>query len=262
MQNMPRKQKRSPKGYTNKHGVKLTAKKKRELQSAISAYNKRIERAGKRLPSDLLPPKYKYSEVVDKFYTKSSITNFIKDLGTYNAKSLQLTTIPSMGEAITKAEYDVIKSRINRENRRRKKLKKLVDRQQEEIGFFKTDNDKLLRQINIFDYKNLERLREGSMRFAEDRLYQRADQWKQRYIDKIDYNIGLAIIAGFDPNGDAIEKMRHIQWYLQSLDNLDDITRAAYASPAMDITITSDEVYLQENIDEIYNAWDEFMNSL
>lgn len=138
----------------------------------------------------------------------------------------------------------------------------MVDAQQKEIGFFKTDNDKLLREINISDYKNLERLRAGSTRLAEDRLYQRADQWKQRYIDKIEYNIGLAIIAGFDPNDETIEKMRRIQWYLQSLDNLDDITKAAYASPAMDITITSDEVYLQENIDEIYNAWDEFMNSL
>lgn len=259
---MPRKQKRIPKGYTNKHGIGLTANQKYKLQSAIKSYNQRIERARKRLPSDLLPPKYKYSEVVDKFYTKSSITDFITDLNKYNAKSLQLTAIPSTGETITKAEYDVIKSRIARENRRRRKLKKMVDAQQEEIGFFKTDNDKLLRQIDISDYKNLERLRAGSTRFAEDRLYQRAEQWKQRYIDKIEYNIGLAIIAGFDPNGDTIEKMRRIQWYLQSLDNLDDITRAAYASPAMDITITSDEVYLQENIDEIYSAWDEFMDSL
>lgn len=259
---MARRQKGLPKGYTNKHDVKLTSKQKLKLQSAIKSYNKRIDRASKRLPSDLLPAKYKYSEVVDKFYTKSSITDFIKDLNKYNANSLQLTAIPSTGEAITQAEYDVIKSRIARENRRRKKLKKMVDVQQKEIGFFKTDNDKLLRQISISDYKNLERLRAGSTRFAEDRLYQRADQWKQRYIDKIEYNIGLAIIAGFDPNGDAVEKMRRIQWYLQSLDNLDDITRAAYASPAMDITITSDEVYLQENIDEIYNAWDEFMNSL
>lgn len=259
---MARKPKRSPKGYTNKHDVKLTAKKKLELQSAIKSYNERIERASKRLSSDLLPPKYKYSEVVDKFYNKSSITDFIKDLNKYNYKSLQLTAIPSTGEAITQAEYDVIKSRIARENRRRRKLKKMVDAQQKEIGFFKTDNDKLLREINISDYKNLERLRAGSTRLAEDRLYQRADQWKQRYIDKIEYNIGLAIIAGFDPNDETIEKMRRIQWYLQSLDNLDDITKAAYASPAMDITITSDEVYLQENIDEIYNAWDEFMNSL
>lgn len=259
---MARGSRNASKRYTNKHGVKFTADQKHKLQSAIKSYNQRIKRASKRLPSDLLPPKYKYSEVVDKFYTKSSITNFITDLKKYNTKSLQLTTIPSTGEAITQAEYDVIKSRIARENRRRKKLKKMVDVQQEEIGFFKTDNDKLLRQINISDYKNLERLRAGSTRFAEDRLYQRADQWKQRYIDKIEYNIGLAIIAGFDPNGDAIEKMRRIQWYLQSLDNLDDITRAAYASPAMDITITSDEVYLQENIDEIYNAWDEFMSSL
>lgn len=259
---MARRQKGSPKGYTNKHDIKLTAKQKLKLQSAINSYNKRIERASKRLSSDLLPPKYKYSEVVDKFYTKSSITNFINDLNKYNARSFQLTVLPSTGEVITQAEYDVIKSRIARENRRRKKLKKMVDAQQEEIGFFKTDNDKLLRQIDISDYKNLESLRAGSTRFAEDRLYQRADQWKQRYIDKIEYNIGLAIIAGFDPNGDTIEKMRRIQWYLQSLDNLDDITRAAYASPAMDITITSDEVYLQENIDEIYIAWDEFMDSL
>lgn len=260
---MAKRGKGGSKGYTNPSGVKLSGTEVDKLKKAIKYYNSRIKRAQAIIgDSTLLPPHYNYSETIDKFRTKSSVNAFIKDLERYNAKTLQLTSLESTGEAITKAEYELIKDRIARENRRRKKLKRLVDEQQKEIGFFKTDNEKLLRPIDINKYGSLERLRAASNRFAEDRLYTRAEEWKQRYIDKVNYNIGLAIIAGFDPNGEEIEKMKRIVGYLESLDTLENITRAAYASPAMDITITSDEVYLQQNIDEIYSAWDEFMGTL
>lgn len=260
---MAKRGKGGSKGYTNPFGVKLSGTEVDKLKKAIKNYNLRLKRVHSITGDNiLLPPHYSYSETIDKFRAKSSVNAFIRDLGRFNAKTLQLTALENTGEAITKAEYDLIKDRIARENRRRKKLKNLVDVQQKELGFFKTDNDKLLRQIDINKYGSLESLRAASNRFAEDRLYARAEEWKQRYIDKVNYNIGLAIIAGFDPNGEEIEKMKRIIGYLESLDTLENITLAAYGSPAMDITITSDEVYLQQNIDEIYSAWDEFMDSL
>lgn len=254
------KRKRSKrKGYTNPAGLYITPYQEGKLKDALRRYNRKISSLSKYHPG-VLPNKYDLS-ILDKFTSKSSLTSFINDLNKFADTKFKLVTTPS-GDQISQAELDMIKDQLQRENRRRSKLRKLTQEQQEQIGFFKTDMDKVLRPIDIEKYKSAETLRKAAQKYSLDHTYQLAFSWKERYLNQIDYNINMAIIAGFDPAGDVISKMMRIKEYVEGLDNVNDITLAAYGSPAMDITVTSDVIYMQESIDEIYEAWDDFVSSL
>lgn len=260
---MARRKRGSGKGYTNQYGLNLSKQQYEKYTKAVRNYNRRIQRAYNKIGElDILPKKVSPKEQLEKFVDKRSVTQFIKDLESITSKNLVIVGHPKTGEAITKGELDLIRRRIKRENARRARIKKLVGKQQEEIGFFKTDNDKILMPIDENKYSSIESLRKASEKFTGGYQERLAIAWRDRYLNRIEYNIQQAIVAGMDPSGNIITKLERIKGYVESLRTLSEITRAAYGAPEMDITVIYYEDMSEPIVEEIYNAWDEFMDGL
>ncbi|AXF52059.1 MAG: hypothetical protein [Podoviridae sp. ctbd591] len=249
------------KGYITLPGGRVRRSTIDNYRKAVKNYNERIRYAKRKFGNyDYLPKPIKASETLKGFTDGKSIRDFISDINKINISNL--TPVETKAGVITKGELKMIKTRIKRENKRRAQVKKLVDKQENEIGYFKTDNDKILMPIDIEKYNNLESLRRLSDRISVDYRNKLAFDWKDRYVNQVTFVINQGLISGLSQDDEIIVRLETIKRWVLSLDNTTDITRAAYAAPSMDITVIYYSEISGPIVSEMYNDWNLFMDSL
>lgn len=256
---MPRKRGSKAKGYTNPSGLNISAKQYANLSRTISNYNRRVSYYQKKFGDfGFLPPKVSITDVRDRFTTKQSVTQYMRDLNQMTADNMEIVGLPHTGEAVTKGELNVLKNRIRRENTRRAKIRKLIGEQEENQGFFRTDTQNRYKDIKIEDFKDLMQVRKATSGYSTDSLTRMAYEYKQRYLDNIDRveaqaNIQLGL------GNTASVKLNEIRRMVESMNTLEDITLMSHALPSMSIENFSDPPEMIREIDRIYTDWYNWM---
>lgn len=244
------------KKYTSKTGYTPSQQTVDKLRSSVRNYNQRIKAATKRFEGfeDLLPKQTSIESIIDTAVSVKDINTRIKELERFKGKGFNLTSLPS-GEAITEAELQNIKDRIKFENKYRSEKAKLKQAVEEESGRFYTDKDKENLPVSITDRDTLERLRIKQDYYTMYNKHLQADRWKQTYITKLEQALGNAVLSGV-----GLDTIDALQWLIDMINGIDTLaltTLAAY-TPALDITITSDENMLVSEVESLVSEWEEF----
>lgn len=279
---MPRRKR--PSGYTNKRGYKFSQRQYNSLKNAISNYNKRLDSAIRRTPEEaehILPGRAYLSQLREEATSANDVRAIINRLNKFRGGGFDL--VPFGGYMTTKAQLDIYREDIARENRRRRRIRREIEKREESEGRFRTRGRRPLADINEEEYIT-ERLRQqyepeydGRQETEDSRIATRSpwddlnqwgqgkqiDQqtaaWQQRYLDMLDTIEAQAAMVGtgerdLDTVISMIEQIRAIVMSLTPLQYY----YAQETIPVAHIGITSDAALFIRGVAEILQEWENF----
>lgn len=269
-----------PTGYKNKRGYKFSQRQYDSLKRAISNYNKRLEAAIKKAPEGaehILPGKAYLSQLRDEATSANDVRAIINRLNKFRGEGFNL--VPFGGYMTTKGQLEIYREDIQRENRRRKRLRKEIAKREEEEGRFRTRGRAPLQDINEEEFIT-QRLAERYEPTYEDRqreieaperspwddmnewgagkqIDQQTAAWQQRYLDMLDTIAAQAAMMGLDNMDFVLSSIETIRAIVNSLTPLQ-YYYAQETMPVVHISITSDAALFIRGIAEILQAWENF----
>ena len=205
----------------SKRPSKTDAKLKRE----IANFNKRIARAKGKTPGmeRFYPEKITYNQV--KGMSAKQKQQLIRRLGKFKGEGLELTIEDD--KVMTKAQLDIQKRMIAEENKRRAKMRDIIEAGREAVGRFPVKEDFELKPLTLKDVDMWDILRERITDYVID---ERTERWRNNYLNQLELNRQQALLNFLltDEVEEAIDNIRHIvegltaeQFYLAMRSNVD-----------------------------------------
>lgn len=206
---------------SSKRSSKTDAKLKRE----IANFNKRIARAKGKTPGmeRFYPEKLSYNQV--KGMSAKQKQKLIRRLGKFKGEGLELTIEDD--KVMTKAQLDIQKRMIAEENKRRAKMRDIIEAGREAVGRFPVKEDFELKPLSLKDVDMWDILRERITDYVID---ERTERWRNNYLNQLELNRQQALLNFLltDEVEEAIDNIRHIvegltaeQFYLAMRSNVD-----------------------------------------
>ena len=248
--------------YSTPSGYTYSRNKYEQLQRAVRNYNRRItnlENKTDNLLHSALPDKLSFTSVRDRFTSTKQVNEFINRLNMYKREGLELVENPYGTGLVTRAAVEVSEREASMENRRRKRALRMATRGAEEYGRLPTDQSAQLRPVSPSLYIGT-RNDPAAMLMEGRNIDDRTVAWQERYIGMLKQIRGDLLIMGRATD-------QNLAW----LDEIERIVSgmSAYAYyyaqlvfPVVSISITSDAVEFEKGIEEIYETWRDFANTL
>lgn len=223
-------------------------------KKAVTAYNRRITAATKKLPAELaghMPKKIRFIDLAKKAKSETQLGLEIEQLNLYKGKGLKFEV--REGQLKTKAEWAQIDKAIEAENRRREARESSSKEKQAVRNMFRTqrmrDEEPLsLKQFLSEKAERQQQLLEGG--YAFNWIDPRLVEFQQRWISVVSMNASVAMMRWPDIADDLGKTWLNV---LRLANNMDpeEFYKRYKAFPEMDFSTVSDAQELLQFIEGI-----------
>lgn len=249
----------TPVGVTSKDGYQLTARDKRRVIENLAAANKNIQQAHKdySFATDILPPEFNSKDFIRGITSKQSLENHIKGLQLFTPENLIPTAVNADGEAGTIAEYKYYMDIIERENKRRERLRAQTDPRQVKGNFIQTDEYER-RPIDTSVLHDMESLRKKALTWDDLARIERANLFLENYIKQFEtVEAGLVSQGYFAVQPELEQKFDKIKAIINRfMWNEEAITYISRQMPNLSIAFVSGGLEMHGGtFDNIYDDW-------
>lgn len=193
---------RSSGGYKTPSGYMISAKKTAQLRTAIANYNKRLARAISKAAPDLaaaFPERVTFKDTVSRIATGRDVTSYIKRLERFRQSTGGFELTELGGRLITKAQAEEYKRAAEAENRRRRKMFRELQKEQEEQGRFRTGRLQELEPVTPEQIVRMSTERQEAFirpLYEQEYVDPRLLQWQFNYLRSVESSMQLAAVTG------------------------------------------------------------------
>lgn len=244
-------------------GAGVGQKEYSRLLKTIARANKNIEKAKEKYSGmdDIFPDYLTPESVLNKVTNVKRLEEVRKTIDSaFKSKKLVPTAINEDGEAGTAAEIEYLNAFILNENKRREIARKNIKENLDKRGFFMTQQEFDVRDVNTSTWDTLEKWRNRTEYFTDARALDKADAWLTNYITAFDNMLANARVNGFPEDSPLFENANKIFKLLQRLDSPERIREATRFSPYIHIQtfyITLDSE-IEAVIENLLEEWEAF----
>lgn len=255
-------------GYTNKPGVKFSKRQYAQLKNAIKNYNRRLATAIKKTPEELrkaLPAKAYLSQIRDAIGSNSQAKAIINRLNRFRGEGFEI--IDFNGLPTTKAQLQLFTEDVQKENKRRRKIRREIEQEEASQGRFRTRSRSPLKDLDIEAEITKRLTAQIEDKVAQSSAWDEVDvfsqnvnidnrtkDWQNRYLAQLEVIRFQGQVMGVDNIDELIDGI------IQIVSNLSPLQfyYAQETIPVAHIGITSDVMLFLNGINEIYQAWSDF----
>lgn len=243
--------------YTNKSGYNLTSGQQERLRKAVYNYNKRLQRAVRKVEPELraaFPEKISFAELRETIQSGRELTRQIKRLERYRGEGFDLMRVDN--RLITQAQYQEYQQAARAETRRRRLLQRQVQEYEQEQGRFRVSPITELQPVTPEDIARMSPERRAevvSQLYVDEYTDPRAIQWQQNYIKYMNESYRLASAMGRTTTASDAAFNELIEIIVNM--SPQNFVRAQYENPAVEILSTYDPEEFVSLLEYYISIW-------